>query len=106
MVFVPVSGDVPVPGVPQPVCEPALADGFRNPVGLVVSIQEGLAHVLDAAEPRGHGPVQQGSLAPPAEGVTVSQLSLREQPPLLFQLLDDVLVCIFYVLTLCAGLNN
>ena len=101
--LVPVSGDIPVPGVPQPVGEPPLANGLRNPIRLVVSLQEGLAHVLDAAEPRGHGPVEQGSLAPPAEGVTVSQLSLREQPPLLFQLLDDVLVGIFYVLTLCAN---
>ena len=60
---------------------PFLLDEVWHPVGLCVGAEEPLLHVLHPDEPGGHGPVDEGRVGAPAEGVAVLEAVGGDQAP-------------------------
>ena len=54
----PVSGQVPVPGISQPVGKSSLLDAVGDPVGGGVVVKQLLLHLLDTHEPAWHSPAK------------------------------------------------
>jgi hypothetical protein len=70
---------------------------FFLPVGALTALQQGLAHLLHPDEPGRHCLVDERSLRPPAEWVTVVDSSSSHKPTIVPQHFDDALVCLFHV---------
>mmetsp|Transcript_41792 Transcript_41792/g.110426 ORF Transcript_41792/g.110426 Transcript_41792/m.110426 type:complete len:1093 (+) Transcript_41792:362-3640(+) len=89
---VPVPGHAPVPGVHQPVVEALLLHKGRDPVRLVVALDDPVADLLDLDEPGRDGLVDQGRVRPPAQRIVVHLSAVEEKLALILELLLDALV--------------
>ena len=76
-----VSGNAPVLDILQPVTEPALADGIRNPVNGIVVADSVILHGSHFDEPGLSCIVNKRGPAAPAVGIAVLKAGSREKQP-------------------------
>ena len=95
---VPLPRDGPVHVVPQPLPEAAFLDVVRVPAYLLVAADETILEGGGAYVPGGLGVVEQGGVAPPAEGIRVVVHLLPVQVAPVLEVGHDVLVGLLHEL--------
>lgn len=93
----PISWETPVTSIFEPIPEPALLDGFWDPISLDIILDKVFFDVCDFDKPAGYSLVNERSIASPAERIVVLNGLDSYNSAFLLQIFYNFLIAFLYV---------